>query len=46
MDGIVEIRMSGGWLGHVTANVTEEIVSTSASAGSSFGEVGGVAVNV
>ena len=45
MDGTVETRTSGEWLGHVRANVTQEIVSTSAAAGSKFGEVGGVAVN-
>ena len=46
MDGTVETRTSGGWLGHVRANVTLEILSTSAAAGSRFGEVGGVTVNV
>ena len=46
MDGTVETRESGGWLGHVRANFTQEIMSTSAAAGSSFREVGGVAVNV
>ena len=45
-DRTVETRTSGGWLGHVRVNVTQEIVSTSAAAGSRFGEVGGVAVNV
>ena len=46
MDGAVETRTSGRWLVHVRANVTQEIVSTCASAGLRFGEVGGVAVNV
>ena len=46
LDGTVETRTSGGWLGHVRSNVTHEIVSTSAAAGSRFGEVGGFAVNV
>ena len=46
VDGTVETRTSGGWLGHVRSNVTHEIVSTSAAAGSRFGEVGGVAVYV
>ena len=46
VDGTVERRASGGWLGHVRANVTQEIVPTSAAAGSNFGEVGGVAINV
>ena len=46
MDGTVETRTSGGWLGHVGVNVTQKVVSTSAAEGSRFGEVGGVAVNV
>ena len=46
VDGNVETRTSGGWFGHVRGNVTQKIVSTSAAAGSRFGEVGGVAVNV
>ena len=46
VDGAVEARTSGGRLGHVRANVYQEIVSTSAAAGLRFGEVGGVAVNV
>ena len=46
MDGTVETRKSCGWLGHVRANVTQEIVSTSADAGSRFGELVGVTVNV
>ena len=46
MDGTVETRTSGGWFGHVRANFTQEIVSTSAAAGSRFREVGGAAVNV
>ena len=46
MDGTVETRKSGGWLGHVRAVVTQEIVPSSAAVGSRFGEVGGVAVNV
>ena len=40
------MRMSGGWLGYVRANVTQEIVSTSAAAVSRLIEVGGVAVNL
>ena len=44
--GTIETRTSGGWLGHVRANFTQEIVSTSAAAGLRFGEVGDVAVNV
>ena len=46
VDGTVETRKSGGWFGHVRMNVTQKIVSTSAIAGSRFGEVGGIAVNV
>ena len=46
VDEAVETRTNGGWLGHVGANVTQKIVSTSAAAESRFGEVGGVAVNV
>ena len=46
VDGTVETRTSGGWLGHVGENFTQKIVSTSADTGSRFGEVGGVAVNV
>ena len=46
VDGTVETRTSGGWFEHVGANVTHKIVSTSAAAGSRFGEVGGVTVNV
>ena len=46
VDGTVETRTSGGWLGNVRANVTQEIVSTNAAAGLRFGEVGGIAVNV
>ena len=46
MDGTVETRTCGGWLEHVRAIVDQEIVSTSAAAGSRFGDVGGVAVNV
>ena len=46
VDGAVETRTSGGWLGHVRENVSQEIVSTSGAAGSRFGEVVGVAVNV
>ena len=46
VDGTIETSTSGGWLGHVRVNVTQEIVSTSASAGSRFREIGGVAVNV
>ena len=46
VDRTVETRTSGGWFGHVGANVTQKIVSTSAAAGTRFGEVGGVAVNV
>ena len=45
VDGNIETRTSGGWLGHVRVNVTREIVSTSANLGSSFGEVGGIAIN-
>ena len=44
VDGAVEARTSGGWLGHVRAHVSQEIVPTSAAAGSRFGDVGGVAV--
>ena len=44
--GTVETRTSGGWFGHVGVNVTQKIVSTSAAAGSRFGEVGGVTVNL
>ena len=46
VNGTVEMRKSGGWLGHVRANVAQEIVSTSAASGLRFGEVVGVAVNV
>ena len=46
VDGTIETRTSGGWLGYVSADVTQEILSTIAAAGSRFGEVGGVAVNV
>ena len=46
LDGIVETRTSGGWFRHVGANVTQKIVSTSAAAGTRFGEVELVAVNV
>ena len=46
VDRTVETRTSGGWLGYVREYVTQEIVSTSAAAGSRFGDVGGVAVNV
>ena len=46
VDGTIETRTSGGWFGHVGANVTQKIVSTSVAAGLRFGEVGGVAVNV
>ena len=46
LDDIIETRTSGGWIGYVRAIVTQEIVSTSAAAGSRFGEVGGVAMNV
>ena len=46
VDGTIETRTSGGWLGHVRANFAHEMVSTRAAAGSRFGEVGGVAVNV
>ena len=46
MDGTIETRTSCGWLGYVRSNVTQEIVSTSTAAGSRFGEVGGVDVNV
>ena len=46
MDGAVEARTSGGWLGHVRVHVSQEIVHTSADAGLRFGEVGGVSVNV
>ena len=42
--GTVDMKLSGGWLGHVRKNVTQEIVSASLAAGSRFGEVGGVAV--
>ena len=44
--GGVDARTSGGWLGHVRARVSQEIIPTSADAGSSFGEVEGVAVYV
>ena len=46
VDGNVETRTSGGYLGYVRANVTHKIVFTSTAAGLRFGEVGGVAVNV
>ena len=46
VDGTVETKTRGGWFGHVGANVTQKIVSTSAATGSRFGEVGGVTVNV
>ena len=46
VDGTVETRTSGGWLGHFRSNATQEVVSTSSAAGSRFVEVGGVAVNV
>ena len=46
VDGTVETRTSGGWFGHVGANVTQKIVSTSVAAGLRFGEVEGVAVNL
>ena len=46
MDGAVEAKTSGWWLRHVRAHVSQEIVSTRAAAGSRFGELGGVAVNV
>ena len=46
VDGTVETSTSGRWFGHVGENVTQEIVSTSAVAGSRFGEVGGVDVYV
>ena len=36
VDGTVEIRMSGGWIGHVRTNVTQEIVSARTAAGSRF----------
>ena len=46
VDGTIETRTSGGWFEHVGANVTQKTVSTSAAAGTRFGEVGCVAVNV
>ena len=46
VDGSVKARTSGGWLGHVRAHVSQEIVPTRAAASSRFGEVGGVAVYV
>ena len=46
MDGTVETRTSDGWLGHVGENINQKIGSTSAAAGSRFGEVGGVSVNM
>ena len=45
VDRTVETRTSGGWFGHVGANITQKIVSISAAAGSRFKEVGGVSVN-
>ena len=46
LDGTVETSTSGRWFGHVGEKVTQKIVSTSAAAGTRFGEVGGVTVNV
>ena len=46
VDGAVEARTSCGWLGHVRAHVSQEIVPTNAAAVSRFGEVRGVAVYV
>ena len=46
MDGDVETRTSGGWIGHVRENVAQEIVSTSTAAGSRFREVGDDTMNV
>ena len=46
VDGAIEARTGGWWLGHVRARVSQEIMPTSAAAGSRFGEVGGVAVYV
>ena len=44
VDRDVEARTGGWWLWHIRAQVSQEIMPTSASAGSRFGEVGGVAV--
>ena len=44
MDGAIEAWTSGGWLGHVSARVSQKIVPTSVAAGSRFGEVVGVAM--
>ena len=46
MDGAVEARIGGWWLLHVRACVFQEIMPTSAAAGSRLGELGGVAVYV
>ena len=46
VDGAAEARTRSGWLGHVRVHVSQEIVPTSAAAGSRFREVGGIAVYV
>ena len=46
VDGTVETRTSGGWFVHAGSNITQKIVSTSAAAGTRFGGLVGVAVNV
>ena len=46
VDGAVEARTGGWWIWYVRARVSQEIIPTSAAAGSRFGEVGGVAVYV
>ena len=39
VDGAVDARTGGWWLWHVRARVSQEIMPTSAAAGSRFGEV-------
>ena len=46
VDGAVEARTGGWWLGHIRASVSKEIIPTSAAAGLRFGEVEGVAMYV